>query len=164
MFGNIFLVLKRGAVSTAGTLWNATLATARRWTYILTALVGIAIGHFGPGLYLEYAPWAPSPEVTRDHAYVGLPVYASDSRYVGTVSGVIPIRGKDAKTADPQVIEVYLWRVGFIPQTRRISRGLFKRAGNRIALGITRDKYLERPTESWRPKWWQKNYWPPNWT
>jgi hypothetical protein len=69
-------VLGVGARYMGHTLYRAThttmLAIARafaflllHWAKIAFLAIGIVIGHFGPGLYEQYAPWAVDPVATK---------------------------------------------------------------------------------------------------
>ena len=42
------------------------------WAKIAFLANGIVIGHFGPGLYEQYAPWAVDPAATNNHDWVGM--------------------------------------------------------------------------------------------
>jgi hypothetical protein len=76
-------VLGMGARYMGHTLYRAThatmLAIARtfaflllHWAKIAFLAIGIVIGHFGPGLYEQYAPWAIEPAATANHDWVGM--------------------------------------------------------------------------------------------
>ena len=89
-----------GARYIAHTLYRAThdtmLAIARafaflllHWAKIAFLSIGIVIGHFGPGLYEQYAPWAVDPAATKNHDWVGMSVVSSDGVDVGSVQSVI---------------------------------------------------------------------------
>ena len=82
-------VLGMGARYMGHTLYRAThatmLAIARafaflllHWAKIAFLAIGVVIGHFGPGLYDQYAPWAVDPAATTNHDWVGMSVVSSD--------------------------------------------------------------------------------------
>ena len=103
-------VLGMGARYMVHTLYRAThatmLAIARafaflllHWAKIAFLAIGIVIGHFGPGLYDQYAPWAVDPAATKNHDWVGMPVVSSDGSDVGSVQSVILRRGDTRTTS-----------------------------------------------------------------
>ena len=169
-------VLGMGARYMGHTLYRAThatmLAIARafaflllHWAKIAFLAIGIVIGHFGPGLYDQYAPWAVDPAATKNHDWVGMAVVSSDGVDVGSVQSVILRRG-DTRTTPPRSINVKEFRWYVLPLTRSLPPTSYKLSAKskRIELAQTAAKHREQPTESWRPHWWQKNYWPGNWT
>jgi PRC-barrel domain protein len=105
------------------------------------------------------------PAATKNHDWVGMPVVSSDGTDVGSVQSVILRRG-DTRTTPPRSINVKEFRWYVLPLTRNLPPTAYKLSvkSKRIELAQTAAKHREQPTESWRPYWWQKNYWPANWT
>jgi hypothetical protein len=171
-------VLGMGARYMGHTLYRATRATmlalARAFAYVLLhwakiafLAIGIVIGHFGPGVYDQYAPWALDPVATKDHVWVGMPVVSKDGVDVGKIHSVVLAAGwGDRKTSPPRSIYVKEWRLYSYPLTRNLQPAMYKHnaKAKRIELIQTAARHREQPTESWRPHWWLKNYWPGNWT
>ena len=168
--------LGMGARYMGHTLYRAThailLAIARafaflllHWAKIAFLAIGIVIGHFGPGLYDQYAPWAVDPSATKNHDWVGMPVVSSDGADVGSVQSVILRRG-DGRTTPPRSINVKEFRWYVLPLTRSLPPAAYRLSvkSKRIELAQTAARHRQQSTESWRPHWWQKNYWPGNWT
>ena len=150
----------------------AMLALARafaflllHWAKIAFLAIGIVIGQFGPGLYDQYAPWAVDPAATKNHDWVGMAVVSSDGVDVGSVHSVVLRRG-DTRTSSPRSINVKEFRWYVLPLTRNLPPAAYKLGvkSKRIELSQTVARHREQPTESWRPHWLQKNYWPGNWT
>jgi hypothetical protein len=132
-------VLGMGARYMGHTLYRAThatmLAVARafaflllHWAKIAFLSIGIVIGHFGPGLYDQYAPWAVDPAATKNHDWVGMPVVSSDGVDVGSVQSVVLRRG-DTRTTPPRSINVKEFRWYVLPQTRNLSGAAYKFGG-----------------------------------